>query len=111
MGNNLITIAAYRQMIGRAGRTNLDTSGESILMMNSQSKLEKDHSIHIMSSNLEPLRSNLHLGYGGGIEKLLLEMMCCDYIQSESELKCFILETLMSKQYPLIEVKRIQMSI
>ena len=104
MGNSLISIASYRQMIGRAGRTNLDASGESYLMMNSQSKLERDHAVHIMSSDLEPLNSNLHLGYGGGIEKLLLELMSCDYIQTEDDVNSFISETLFSKQYSSIEV-------
>ena len=38
VGKNLITRSQYKQMIGRAGRAGIDTSGESIMLVDKRDK-------------------------------------------------------------------------
>lgn len=38
IGKNLITRSQYKQMIGRAGRAGIDTSGESIMLIDKRDK-------------------------------------------------------------------------
>ena len=104
MGIDLIDIASYRQMIGRAGRTNLDTSGESYLMINGDYRTERQHGLHLVTGELEPLQSNLQHGYGGGIHKLLLELIYCGRIRTIDDIALFVSWTLMAIQYPSEDV-------
>jgi hypothetical protein len=46
------------------------------------------------------LKSSLHLGNGGGIEKLLLEMISCGRLKEETSVMDFIHCTLMNTQLP-----------
>lgn len=113
MGHVNLSIATYRQMIGRAGRTNLDDIGEAFLMVQKPSvALDVDllkgipHNaerrpgngagqncnvselrwgVHLMTGEMAPLISSLHQGMGGGIEKLLLELICCGRIHTMRE--------------------------
>jgi len=107
MGNIFLSMSSYRQMCGRAGRTNLDAAGETFLIIAGKSatnSVERRHGVYLMTGELAPLRSSLHQGVGGGIEKLLLELICCERIRSLSDVQLFVGCTLLATQNTPAEV-------
>jgi replicative superfamily II helicase len=72
--------------------------GEAILMIMAGNKTERTVADHLLTADLDPLRSCLHIGAGGGLEKLLLEMVSCGRLCKESEVLRFIDCTLMRVQ-------------
>ena len=120
-------MSSFRQQCGRAGRLGLDTQGEAYLILPSQQQSRVNSSSSssrgtgtststsggvtatstaeelckkLMCSEIEPLTSNLHQGAGGGLEKLLLEMICCGRLLNTKHIYEFIQCTLMSIQHP-----------
>jgi hypothetical protein len=75
-----------------------DVQGEAILMIMAGNKTERNVADHLLTADLDPLRSCLHIGAGGGLEKLLLEMVSCGRLCKESEVLRFIDCTLMRVQ-------------
>lgn len=67
MADQLISVATFRQMCGRAGRTGFDKQGEAIIMLdNGNDKIDgrlRHHCDYLLTSELDPLRSSLHLGW------------------------------------------------
>jgi hypothetical protein len=59
----------------------------------------------LIMSEIDPLRSGLHTAYGGGLEKLILEMICCGRLQWERDVMAFVSCTLMSVQQPADKVR------
>ena len=96
MGHNDLSVAAFRQMCGRAGRMNLDTDGEAILMITDRSH-ERQLAAHLVLGEMQCLTSALKQGIGG-LEKLILEVITCRKITCESQLVEFISCTLLSIQ-------------
>ena len=94
MGTESLKVAAFRQMCGRAGRMGYNTDGEAILMIGKDNRHESELAKHLITSDLELLKSSLSEGYGGGIEKLLLEMICCDKLKHSNQVSEFIKCTL-----------------
>lgn len=80
-GINPLTVAAFRQMCGRAGRMGLGQAGEAVLVVGDVSSparaQERRELVHLMTSEPEALLSRLHEGKGGGLEKLLLDVVAC----------------------------------
>lgn len=68
-------------------------------------KAEKNIADYLMTADLDPLSSSLHIGAGGGLEKLLLEMVSCGRLQNEGEVMRFIACTLMSIQQGRTDVR------
>ena len=101
MGNSVINVASFRQMCGRAGRMGLDSTGEAILMITGNNEMEKEVAINLVTADLDPLISTLHIGNGGGLEKLLLEMISCNRLKKEQDVSHFISCTLMKVQQPI----------
>lgn len=101
MGLKDLSVAEFRQMCGRAGRLNLDTNGEAILIIR---KDEMRRGKHLVCADIEPLKSALHLGVGGGVQKLLLEMICCGRLVKMQDVEPFIRCTLMNAQNSSNEV-------
>jgi hypothetical protein len=54
----------------------------------------------LIVSDIDPLRSSLHTAYGGGLEKLILELICCGRLQWERDVAEFVRCTLMHVQQP-----------
>ena len=92
-----LSISNFRQMCGRAGRTNLNVTGEVILMIDGR-KHHRKLCGELFHGKLAPLESALHHGYGGGIEKLLLDIIACRKIKCESQLESFMKCTLLWTQ-------------
>jgi replicative superfamily II helicase len=87
-------------MAGRAGRLGYSSSGEAILMIK-DSALEKRLAARLCLGEVDPLLSSLHAGYGGGVEKLLLDMVCCRRLERTEQVHPFMAHTLMNAQHPI----------
>jgi len=98
MGDKYLNVSGFRQMCGRAGRMGLDTKGEAILMIAAGNKTERAIAETLLTADLEPLCSSLHNASGGGLEKLLLEMVSCGKLTKEEDVLRFISCTLMVVQ-------------
>ncbi len=82
MGLDKLTVSSFRQMCGRAGRMNLDTTGEAILLVHQHDAEDRARAAELIFGEIAPLRSSLHEGRGGGVEKLLLEVI---YLASKNK--------------------------
>jgi replicative superfamily II helicase len=60
-GVSELSVAAFRQMSGRAGRLGLDTSGEAVLMLPNSSQKSKDLATHLVTAPMPALLSSLHV--------------------------------------------------
>ncbi|XP_005999427.1 helicase POLQ-like [Latimeria chalumnae] len=85
----------YKQMIGRAGRTGIDTAGESILILQQKDKhLVQD----LVSRPLENCYSSLLHDCGKGLQGLLLSLIGLKIANTPQDIHQFMLETLFSVQ-------------
>lgn len=57
-----LSIAAFRQMCGRAGRLGLDECGEAVLMLPNSSRAMKELAVHLVTAPMPPLLSSLQVG-------------------------------------------------
>jgi replicative superfamily II helicase len=105
MGRQPLTVAGFKQMCGRAGRLGLDSNGEAILIVSKGNTSEMNLAKSLMCSSIEPLRSVLYQGAGGGVERLLLELICCGKLTDEKDIPTFLECTLMMVQHSIQDVK------
>ena len=84
----------------------MDSRGEAILMISNHfgSTQEQQIAYSLLTSAIEPLQSALKDAMGGGIEKLLLDLICSGRLSSERNLIQFMRCTLLAQQYPEEEV-------
>jgi DNA polymerase theta len=110
-GGTPLSVASFRQMCGRAGRMGLgQASGEAVLVVDDVAKNAEERKclLHLLSSDVESMRSHLHLGRGGGLEKLFLDTIACcseeeERLRGESGQEIvtnFVKCTLLYQQYP-----------
>uniref|UniRef100_A0A8C4S7D3 Helicase POLQ-like n=1 Tax=Erpetoichthys calabaricus TaxID=27687 RepID=A0A8C4S7D3_ERPCA len=85
----------YKQMIGRAGRAGIDTSGESILILQEKDKLLAKE---LVSRPLENCCSNLMSDNGKGLPSLVLSLIGLKITQTPREILEFVTCTLFSVQ-------------
>ncbi|CAL1540604.1 unnamed protein product, partial [Lymnaea stagnalis] len=72
IGNSFIKFSQYKQMTGRAGRAGIDTSGESIVIVNSKDKIKvKD----LLGGPHDYCHSSLGYDGGKGVRCLLLSVI------------------------------------
>ena len=62
------------------------------------SAADKQLAAKLCFASNDPLLSSLHRGYGGGVEKLFLDMIACGRLKTEAEARVFMMKTLMSCQ-------------
>lgn len=103
-GMSELSVTAFRQMCGRAGRLGLDDNGEAILMLPDNSRKLRDLAGYLVTSPMPALESTLHSAHGGGLEKLLLEMVHCNKLNSLSSVTEFVKCTLLMVQQPAEKV-------
>lgn len=103
MGSAELNVATFRQMCGRAGRMGLDSQGEAIVMC-SNTKY-KNLALNLMTRDVDPLVSKLQEGLGGGIEKLILELVCCHKLKNYNDVEKYISCTLMFTQNDINLIK------
>ena len=98
MGTTQLTVSSFRQMCGRAGRLGLDTEGEAIIMA---SPYERQQASSLILSDMPPLLSRLHEAGAGGLEKLILEIICFGRgVRTEADAFKFVECTLLGVQKP-----------
>ncbi|XP_062431099.1 helicase POLQ-like isoform X2 [Rhea pennata] len=89
----------YKQMIGRAGRAGIDTTGESILIVQEKDKqLVQD----LVNSPLENCYSNLLPEFTKGIQSLLLSLVGLKIAVTLEEIYSFMCHTLLGVQQQLL---------
>ena len=67
-----MTRSQYKQMIGRAGRAGIDSSGESILVLQSKDKMR---SRSLLDGPISNCRSSLFYEEGKGLRQLILSLL------------------------------------
>jgi len=88
IGQSSLSVNAFRQMCGRAGRLGLDASGQAVLMIN-DGPAERAAAAALVAKDLDPLASRLHDARGGGLHKLLLEMVCLGRLRRVGDVPAF----------------------
>jgi DNA polymerase theta len=110
VGSRDLSVAAYRQMSGRAGRAGKDTHGDSILICRSSSASERAASSlmvrRLFGEELPPLRSCL-AAYTDGLARALLEPVASNACRTLHELRQFVECSLLALQTTPIELSRL----
>ncbi len=115
-GLDYISVSTFRQMAGRAGRMGMTggAKGEAILVVGNLQKdlTERGRVIELVTGDVDHLKSHLHQGRGGGLEKLLLDVIAFSgnnknvrQLDSEDGVEAFIACTLLKRQYAEAEVE------
>ncbi|XP_060082529.1 helicase POLQ-like [Ylistrum balloti] len=95
VGSQFISRNQYKQMVGRAGRAGIDSSGESILITKS-SDTEKVG--QLLTAPLEVCRSSLMYDDGKGIRGLILSVVGLQMTKTTREVFACMEKTLLSVQ-------------
>lgn len=64
------------------------------------SKGEQNFAVHLFTAGLPPLCSALLDGSGGGVERIILEMICAGALETEEDVHKFMSNTLFAQQTP-----------
>ncbi|XP_066932917.1 helicase POLQ-like [Clytia hemisphaerica] len=91
VGNQCMSRAQYKQMIGRAGRAGIDSSGESILVI---AKKDKNKLHKLIRGAMGSCSSSLMYEKGKGLRQLILSLLGLKICDSVSELENLLRTTL-----------------
>lgn len=83
IGSEFLTKSRYKQMSGRAGRAGIDKHGESFLFLTKRNK-EHEKGIKLVQNPLEDTKSQLNKT---GVQKLILDLVCCGLIKDIEDVK------------------------
>ncbi|XP_077979888.1 helicase POLQ-like [Glandiceps talaboti] len=108
IATQLLTGSKYKQMVGRAGRAGIDTSGESILIIKNK---DKQQVLDLLSSPLESCHSSLLYDDGKGIRSLVLSVIALQITKSHNQLMHFMKCTLCNVQSKDNEIDVSQQSL
>ncbi|XP_072021525.1 helicase POLQ-like [Amphiura filiformis] len=95
IAKDLLTSSRYKQMVGRAGRAGIDTSGESIMIIKPQ---EKPQVTDMLSGPLEGCYSSLMHDDGKGLRGLVLTLVALKITKDRQSLVDFMQLTLLGVQ-------------
>lgn len=95
VGSSVLSQSQYKQMIGRAGRAGIDTSGESILIVKDS---DKPKIRHLFSGPLENCYSRLLFDNGKGLRAMLLTLIGLKLCTTTEKLTQFMQNTLLFVQ-------------
>lgn len=95
VGSSVLSQSQYKQMIGRAGRAGIDTSGESILIVKDS---DKPKIRHLFSGPLESCHSGLLFDNGKGLRAMLLTLIGLKLCTTTEKLTQFMDNTFLSVQ-------------
>ncbi|NXS53111.1 HELQ Helicase, partial [Brachypteracias leptosomus] len=103
VANDFLKKNQYKQMIGRAGRAGIDSSGESILIVQEKDK----HMVQdLVNSPLENCYSNLLLELTKGMQSLLLSLVGLKIAVTCEEVDNFMCSTLLGVQQQLLSKEK-----
>ncbi|XP_015698275.1 helicase and polymerase-containing protein TEBICHI [Oryza brachyantha] len=100
IGRDFIDGTRYRQMSGRAGRTGIDTKGESILLCKPE---EVKRITCILRSNCPPLESCLSEDKNG-MTHAIMEVVAGGIVQTASDINRYVRCTLLNSTKPFEDV-------
>ncbi|XP_076365866.1 helicase POLQ-like [Tachypleus tridentatus] len=95
VGTAFLTRSRYKQMVGRAGRAGIDSSGESILILQPG---EERKVLELLTSSEEVCQSSLNCDGGKGLQTLVLSLVGLEITKTLTELQQFFDHTLYSVQ-------------
>ncbi|XP_035673236.1 helicase POLQ-like [Branchiostoma floridae] len=95
VGEHFISRAQYKQMVGRAGRAGIDSSGESVTIVKPQDKAKI---IELIGRPFESCRSSLMYDDGKGLRTLILNLIGLKIATSRAAVSAFLSHTLFSVQ-------------
>ncbi|KAL6069130.1 Helicase and polymerase-containing protein TEBICHI [Balamuthia mandrillaris] len=104
IGREPLDVTRYKQMSGRAGRTGIDSFGESYLLVTKHS--EKELALKLTQSALPPLESCLNENRRGMIRPLL-EVISNGVVETVYDIERYIQCTLFATQTSYDEVHRV----
>ncbi|KAJ8025431.1 Helicase POLQ-like [Holothuria leucospilota] len=95
IAKDLLTRSRYKQMVGRAGRAGLDSSGESILIVQERDRRQV---ADMLNSPLEGCHSSLLHDDGKGLRSLILSLIALELTSSREDVHRFMSNTLLGVQ-------------
>ncbi|XP_031559584.1 helicase POLQ-like isoform X2 [Actinia tenebrosa] len=95
IGKHIISRSQYKQMIGRAGRAGIDTSGESILIIKESDKAKVRN---LFSGPYDSCKSSLLYQDGKGVRILVLSLLGLKLCFTQTQLISAINDTLLAIQ-------------
>ncbi|XP_019626490.1 PREDICTED: helicase POLQ-like [Branchiostoma belcheri] len=95
VGADFISRAQYKQMVGRAGRAGIDSSGESVTIVKPQDKAKM---AELIGRPFESCRSSLMYDDGKGLRTLILNLIGLKIATSKETMSTFLSHTLFSVQ-------------
>eukprot|EP00123_Amoebidium_parasiticum_P009624 comp19603_c0_seq1/m.23083 comp19603_c0_seq1/g.23083 ORF comp19603_c0_seq1/g.23083 comp19603_c0_seq1/m.23083 type:complete len:1020 (-) comp19603_c0_seq1:139-3198(-) len=104
-GRELLTKNRYTQMVGRAGRAGLDSSGESFLLYTQKDAASIEQ---LVRSGYDTCHSHLLTDSALGLQRLTLDILCLGLANSSKTLTPILGNTLLARHTPKDQLVEVQ---